>query len=58
MVDVISIILVFLFFCVLLLYMLYECYIRESRVINIFGRMRLYNNNESINTEKFNYDEV
>jgi hypothetical protein len=58
MVDVISIILVFLFFCVLLLYMLYECYIRENRVINIFGRIRLYDNNESINTEKFNYDEV
>lgn len=64
MVDLISIILLTLFFSVLLIYMLYECYIRENRILNIFGRMRVYNNiinnnnKLSENNESINYEEV
>jgi hypothetical protein len=64
MVDLISIILLTLFFSVLLIYMLYECYIRENRVINIFGRMKLYNNilnskmESSEDKTSINYEEV
>lgn len=60
----INIILVSLFFIFLVIYILYECFIRENRVLNIFGRMRVYSNiinnsNKSTNnSESFNYDEV
>ena len=46
--------------------MVYHCFIRENRILNIFGRMKIYNNiinnnNDnklSENNESFNYDEV
>ena len=60
--DIINIILVSLFFIFLVIYILYECFIRENRVLNIFGRMRLYNNiinnKLSENNESINYEEV
>ena len=64
--NIINIILVSLFFTFLVIYMVYHCFIRENRILNIFGRMKIYNdiinnNNDnklSENNESFNYDEV
>jgi len=60
--NIINIVIVSFFFIFLIIYIFYECFIRENRALNIFGRMRLYNNllnntNKS-NNESFNYDEV
>ena len=45
--------------------MVYHCFIRENRILNIFGRMKIYNNlinnnnnKLSENNDSFNYDEV